>query len=60
MVFALDDSSLLLDQDIDWILVYTKIEPYISYSIITDFISWANWNSLIKLMGRKKWNGWII
>ena len=39
MVFALDDSSLLLNQDIDWILVYTKIEPYISYSIIIDFIS---------------------
>ena len=60
MVFAFDDNSLLIDQDIDWILVYMKIEPYISYSIITDFISWANWNSFIKLIGRKKWNGWII
>ena len=39
MAFALDDSSLLLDQDINRFLVSAGIEPHISYSTIRDFIS---------------------
>ena len=39
MAFALDDSSLLLDQDTNQFLVQTNIEPRISYSTIKDFTS---------------------
>ena len=39
MTSALDDSSLLLDQDTNQFLVQTNIEPRISYSTIRDFTS---------------------
>ena len=37
-MFALDDSSLPSDQNINWFLMKAKIESQISYSTIKDFI----------------------
>ena len=45
MASGSDDSFLSSDQDTNQFLVYAGIELQISYIIIRDFTSWANWNS---------------
>ena len=45
MEFAIDDSSLLSNQDTNKFLVGNEFQ--ISYTTIKDFTSWVNWNSLL-------------
>ena len=47
MLSAPNDNFLSSDQDISKFLVQAMIESQISYSIIKDFISYANWNPQI-------------
>ena len=41
IAFALNDNSLLSDQNTNWFLVQANIEPHISYSTIRDFTSFV-------------------
>ena len=42
MTPTLDDNSLSLNQDTNRFFMQAEIEPYVFYSTIRDFISWAN------------------